>query len=121
MGSQSQAIQAWWEALTQGRIQGHPLHAHPPATGPSPLWVLLGKGVLSEKREGQRGHRGVFLLQSFWARHLLLLGIPPWLAPAWLQASLCPRGLCDLGPARQWGRGTGKLSPCGQVPSGQIS
>lgn len=63
----------------------------------------------------------VFLLQSFWARHLLLLGIPPWLAPAWLQASLCPRGLCDLGPARQWGRGTGKLSPCGQVPSGQIS
>lgn len=44
-----------------------------------------------------------------------------WLAPAWLQASLCPQGLCDLGPAQQWGRGTGKLTPCEQVPSGLIS
>lgn len=70
--------------------------------------------MVTEKREGQHGHQGVFLLQPQ----------SPWavcLHPAWLPASFCLQGLCDLGPALQWGQGTGQLGLCRQVASGLIS
>lgn len=75
--------------------------------------VRRGKGSAAAEESSCFSHSGPYIF-CCWAPL-------PRLAPAWLQAPLCPRGLCDLGPARQWGRGTGKLSPCGQVPSGQIS